>query len=244
MQGSFSMLEWSILTGLALLAILSAYLVRLARPRAGMAMVGLGTAALLLAFGTWAAFRAAYTFDDSRREILVYAQGSADLKETYHKLKQRILESPSHTAPALVDYEMWYPFQWYVRHEEREGALRFSCFKEDNEAEWTPGCRPAPEEPNALAFLLNAPHAHRDAGALTHYQSEGPLRNLLWFPEIYRRPGENRQAEGLIEELDNDFVFFKEAATSRDTWQGVLDYIIFRKLERDWYSSEYYSYMP
>jgi hypothetical protein len=40
-QGSFSMLEWGILAGLALLAILSAYLVRLARPQAGMAMVGL-----------------------------------------------------------------------------------------------------------------------------------------------------------------------------------------------------------
>ena len=74
-QGSFSMLEWSILVGLALLAILSAYLIRLARPQAGMAVVGLGTAALLLAFGTWAAFRAAYTFDDSRREILVLCPG-------------------------------------------------------------------------------------------------------------------------------------------------------------------------
>jgi hypothetical protein len=79
---------------------------------------------------------------------------------------------------------------------------------------------------------------------LTQYQREGPLRNLLWSPESYRRPGENRQAEGLSEELANDFVFFKEAATSRDTWQGALDYIIFRKLEWDWYSSEYYSYMP
>jgi hypothetical protein len=243
-QGSFSIPEWGVLSSLALLAVLAAYLVRLARPQAGMAMVGLGTASLLLAFGTWAAFRAAYTFDDSSREILVYAQGSTDLKETYHKLEQRIFESPSHTAPVLVDYEMWYPFQWYVRHEEREGALWFSCFKEDGEVGWTPGCHSASEEPNALAFLLNASHAQRDAGALTQYQREGPLRNLLWFPESYRRPGENRQAEGLSEELANDFVFFKEAATSRDAWQGALDYIIFRKLEGDWYSSEYYSYMP
>jgi predicted membrane-bound mannosyltransferase len=128
-QGSFSVLEWSILAGLALLAILSAYLVRLAHPRAGMAMVGLGAAALLLAFGTWAAFRAAYTIDDSRREILVYAQGSADLKETYHKLKQRILESPSHTAPALVDYEMWYPFQWYVRQRSERKHYDFLASK-------------------------------------------------------------------------------------------------------------------
>jgi predicted membrane-bound mannosyltransferase len=243
-QDPFSGLQWGMLSALALLAILSAYLVRLACPRAGMAMAGLGTAALLLAFSTWAGFRATYTFDDSRREILVYAQGSADLKETYHKLEQRVFESPSHTAPVLVDDEMWYPFQWYVRHEEREGALRFSCFKEDSEVGWTPGCRPASEEPNALAFLLNALHAHRDAGALTQYQREGPLRDLLWFPESYRRPGENRQAEGLSEEIANDFVFFKEAATSRDTWQGALDYIIFRKLEQDWYFSEYYSYMP
>jgi hypothetical protein len=110
------------LSGLALLAILSASLVRSALPRAGMAMMGLTTAALLLAFGTWAALWATYTYDDSHPEFLVYAQGSAALKETYLQLEQQVFEAPSHNAPVRVGYEMWYPFQWYVRHEERGGT--------------------------------------------------------------------------------------------------------------------------
>jgi hypothetical protein len=93
-------------------------------------------------------------------------------------------------------------------------------------------------------LLLVAPHARRDDPVLTGYHKEGPYRNLLWFPESYRRPGEDRQAEGLGEELAKDFAFFKAAATSRDTWLSALNYIISRELERDWYTSEYYSYMP
>jgi hypothetical protein len=57
---------------MVLAATLSAYLVRLARPLGGMAMVGLGTAALLLVFGDWAAFRVAYTYDDAYAEFLIY----------------------------------------------------------------------------------------------------------------------------------------------------------------------------
>jgi uncharacterized protein (TIGR03663 family) len=239
-QHPFSGPQFGVLSALVLLAVLSAYLVRLARPQAGVALVGLGAAALLLAFGAWGAFRAAYTFDDSSREILVYAQGSADLPQTYHKLDQRVFESSNRNGAVRVDYEMWYPFQWYVRHEERAGKLQFSCFKDNGEA----GCRPVSDNPSAPALLLNAQHSNRYAPALTEYQREGPLRNLLWFPESYRRPGENRQAEMPGEELVRDFAFFKEAATSRHTWQDALDYIIFRELERDWYTSEYYSYLP
>jgi hypothetical protein len=128
-RGSFSGRDWGILAGMVLAAALSAYLVRLARPPAGMAMVGLGTATLLLGLGAWVAFRAAYTYDDSHPEFLVYAQGSADLKETYRRLEQQVLQAPVHNAPVRLDYEMWYPFQWYVRHEERKGSLQFSCFK-------------------------------------------------------------------------------------------------------------------
>jgi 4-amino-4-deoxy-L-arabinose transferase-like glycosyltransferase len=244
MQSPFSGLQWGVLTALALLAIVAAFLVRLARPPAGVALVGLATAVLLLAFGTWSAFRAAYTFDDSIPEILVYAQGSADLPQTYSKLDQQVFESASRSGAVRVDYEMWYPFQWYVRHEEQDGTLQFSCFKDNGDAGWNASCSPVPDDPDASALLLNAQHSNRDAPALTEYQREGPLRNLLWFPESYRRPGENRQAEGPGEELAKDFAFFKEAATSHATWQDALDYVIFRELERNWYTSEYYSYLP
>ena len=40
-----------------------------------------------------------------------------------------------------------------------------------------------------------------------------------------------------------DFNYFKEVATSRDSWFDALDYLIFRNLDSDWYKSEYYSYL-
>ena len=73
-QSGFAATQWGILAGVALLALALAYLVRRARPRAGVALVGLGIAALLLGFGALGAFRAAYTYDDSNIEILVYAR--------------------------------------------------------------------------------------------------------------------------------------------------------------------------
>ena len=244
MNVSFSIAHWLVFLGLAVLAVSCALLVRLAPPRPGVAMVGLGTAALLLAFGAWAAVRAAYTFDDSNREILVYAQGSADLQETFHDLEQEVFQSSEQNGAVQVDYEMWYPFQWYVRDNEKQGTLAFKCFKDEGEDGWNSSCNPVPESPQAPAVLLNAQHSNRDAEHLTDYQRAGPLKNLLWFPESYRRPGENRQAEDPAEELAKDFAFFKEAATSRSAWHSALDYIIFRKLQQDWYSSEYYSYLP
>jgi type IV secretory pathway TrbD component len=241
---SFSITHWLVLLGLGVWALACALLVRLARPQPGFAMVGLGTAALLLAFGTWTAIRAAYTFDDSNREILVYAQGSADLPETFQDLEQEVFRTSVQNGAVQVDYEMWYPFQWYVRDNEKQGTLQFKCFKGEAEDGWNASCNSVSESPLASAVLLNAQHSNRDAEHLTDYQKAGPLKNLLWFPESYRRPGENRQAESSAEELAKDFAFFKEAATSRSTWHSALDYIIFRNLQQEWYSSEYYSYLP
>ncbi|MCH6580610.1 MAG: hypothetical protein IH802_09645, partial [Nitrospinae bacterium] len=95
-------------------------------------------------------------------------------------------------------------------------------------------------------------HGDRDAETLDDYQQDGPLRNLLWFPESYRRPNENRPGEGFVwgfrgipnkEQLSLDFKYFKEVATSRESWFEALDYLIFRNLDREWYKSEYYSYL-
>jgi hypothetical protein len=73
----------------------------------------------------------------------------------------------------------------------------------------------------------------------------GPFRNLLWFPETYRRPGEgeSRKADGILQELAKDLPFFQETATSRRGWHGALDYLLFRNLAKDWFNSEYYTYV-
>jgi len=241
---AFAPSDLLILAGLILLTVTAAYLVRLAQAGPGMALVGLGSAALLLALGTWGAFRATYTYDDSNKEILVYAQGSADVKDTFDVLDQQLFQQDIAQGAVRVDYELWYPMQWYVRHHQEDGNLSFACFKDEEEEGWNASCNPISETPEAGALLLNSGHGHRDAQALSNYRKSEPLRNLLWFPETYRRPGENRQAENLVEELALDFRFFQESAQQRQTWREALDYILFREIQADWYNSEFFSFLP
>ena len=245
---AFAPSAWFVLAGLILLALTAAYLVRLAQAGSGMALVGLGSAALLLAVGTWSAFRASYTYDDSNKEILVYAQGSADVRATFEELEQQVFQQGSQqgTGPdaVRVDYDLWYPMQWYVRHQQKEGNLSFACFKDEEEEGWNAGCNPISEPPEAAALLLNSGHGYRDAEALSDYQQSEPLMNLLWFPETYRRPGENRQAENLMEELALDFKFFQKSARERENWREAMDYILFREMQAEWYNSEFFSFLP
>ena len=241
---AFAQYQWFVLAGLILLAVTAAYLVRLARAGPGMALVGLGSAALLLALGTWGALRASYTYDDSNKEILVYAQGSADVRTTFEELDRQVFQQGDAPDPVRVDYELWYPMQWYVRHHQEEGGLSFACFKDEKEEGWNASCNPISETPEAGALLLNSGHGYRDAQALSDYQKSEPLRNLLWFPETYRRPGENRQAENPVEELALDFRFFQKSARDRETWGEALDYILFREIQSDWYNSEFFSFLP
>ena len=198
------------------------------------------------------AFRAAYTYDDSNVEILVYAQGSSDLQDTFGLLDSAVFQSQPGPGSVGVDYDLWYPFQWYVRDPQTQGILQFSCFKHDTEEGWDASCNPVPEEPDSRAYLLTVDHANRNGSTLRDYLQDGPLRNLLWFPESYRRPNENRQGEGFTwgfrgipskHQLSLDFKYFKDVATSRESWFMALDYMLFRNLERDWYNSEYYSYL-
>jgi len=238
----FSTIHLLVLISVAAVAISCALLIRRGNSRSGPALVGLSTAALLLVFGTWTAFRAAYTFDDSHPEILVYAQGSADLPKTHRDLQQDVFLTTSKSA-VKVDYDLWYPFQWYVRGESSAGTLHFTCFKDEKEDGWNDSCNPASESAGSTALLLTANHIGDETKLLDGHEKSEPMRNLLWFPESYRRPAEDRQSERPIEELSKDFAFFRDSAKSRAAWRGAINYILFRDLKRDWYSSEYYSYI-
>ena len=267
----FSGPHWALLFSTVLLTVATAYLMRLARPRNGSALVTLALASLLLGFGTFTAVRAAYTYDDSNNELLVYAQGSKDIPETFAVLDQRVLGQQPPEKAVKVDYDLWYPFNWYVRDAQRKGVLSFSCFKGEEEEEWNAGCNPVEGEPDSPALLLSVEHGGRDAGALSAYQRDGPLRNLLWFnEEAYRRPGEQRfqcppgppglfcAPEGQEPEghpwglkglpnknqITKDFRYFKSVAANKESWFDALDYLLFRNLDGDWYNSQYYLYLP
>ena len=225
-----------------LLLLVAAWLIRRCGAQNGPALAGLGVAGLLLGFTTWSAAQAAYTYDDSRQEILVYAQGSANLLDSYRELDRQYFDQNGAfplPSPVQVDYDVWYPFQWYVRHDEKEGRLDFSCFRDEDGQD---GCRAIKEDPGASAILLAAHHRQTPPGALAGYRQSGPQRNLLWFPETYRRPGENRQSEEFMEEMKQDLLYFREAGTSRDKWRQAIGFLFTRDMETDWFNSEYYTY--
>ena len=244
--GSFAI--WLAVLILLPLAVAIAYLIR-GHSQAGRAVV-LGIAGLLLLFGAAGAWRAAYTYDDSNIEILAYAQGSADLERTYSKLQETTLGEGAGDSSVKVDYDMWYPFQWYVRHETEEGILRFDRFcagtksdenDSDDEDDNKKDCRAVGEDGGPRVYLAEHGHAVKEEDA-PGYGKEGPMRNLLWYPETYRRPGEARNDTGLWKQLEADAIFFRGAAANPDKLRAALEYIIARRQDSDWYSASYYQY--
>ena len=225
------------------LALFAAWLVRQSGPGNGTALVSLGFAGFLAVATSWVAVQAAYTYDDSRPEILVYAQGSYDLRQSLTELDSQFFQDPDSTLlsePVRVDYDAWYPLQWYVRQVDQEGQLQFTCFKdEDGEG----GCNTPQEGPEGSAFLVASHNRPSSPGAMRGFDELETRRNLLWFPETYRRPGEDRQNEETVEEVLADLEYFREAASDKDKWRQVLDYLFTRGLESDWFKSEYYTYV-
>ncbi len=232
-----------LLAAILLLTLFAAWLVRQSVPGNGAALLSLGIAGFLAAATAWVAVQAAYTFDDSRPEILVYAQGSYDLRQSLADLDRQFFQDPDSSllsSPVRVDYDAWYPLQWYVRQIDEEGHLQFSCFKDEDGAG---GCSAVPDGPDASAFLVASHHRPSSPGAMQGFEELETRRNLLWFPETYRRPGENRQGEEMVEEILLDLEFFRDAATDIEKWRQALNYLVTRGMESDWFKSEYYTYV-
>ena len=228
------------IAGLILLpmAVGMAWLMRVQQD--GGKMAALGIAGLLLLFGTATAIRAAYTYDDSKLEILAYAQGSADLLDSYGRLQERGLEA-GQAAAVRVDYDMWYPFQWYVRNETEAGTLWFDHFCASHADSGSEECRKVGEDTGPVAYLAEVAHAveAEDAEA---YSRKGPMNNLLWYPETYRRPGEAREDTALWAQLTADVDFFRDTATDAEKWKQAIEYLVARRQQSDWYTAEYYQY--
>ena len=247
----FVLEHWLLAASVVAAAFVAALIFRLTgKERAAPAAV-LGLAVLLLVFGAVGAFRAAYNYDDTNVEVMVYAQGSADVKETYLTLEQDVYPLAEGARPVKVDYDVWYPLQWYVRDHSTDGRLNFQCFELTSEER--KGCVVLPESleedgsftfGNAAALVVKGGHVGDDEAVREQYQRQGPFKELLWFPESYRRPDENREEEPMPTQLAKDFGFFRDSVSSREKWAEALDYVIFRRLATPWFSSEYYAYLP
>ncbi len=208
-----------------------------------MKVASLGIGLLLLGFSTFVAFRANYSYDDSPAELIVYSQGSADLVRTAAFLQTDVIATGQKEQVVGVDYEVWYPFIWYVRHEEKDGALKFQCFKKEGDSGYQSYCNPIEEEPTLSALLLSIPHGNRYQSHLQQMEREGPLHNLIWFPELYRRPDENRPEESIFTEVREDLAYFRETFAKKSSWNAVVDYFLLRRIDGGWWDAEFYRYV-
>ena len=242
--------HWLLLVSTLAAAIVAAYIFRLTGSHRAAPAATLGLALLLLGFGTWGGFRAAYTYDDSNVEVMVYAQGSAELHEA-NLLMEEVYPLSGDVESVKLDTSMWYPFQWYVRHDTDEGRMALRCFeasaKEDSGCITLEGSRNDDGSynfGNPAALLVKDSNTGEDAEVTDTYQRSGPFKELLWFPETYRRPNESRQTEPMHIQLVKDFRFFSDSVASGQTWAEVLNYLIFRRLDSPWFSAQYYAYVP
>ena len=98
-----------------------------------------------------------------------------DQLNTFKDLDSQVFQSPGSESAVRVDYDLWYPFQWYVRDEADQGTLQFSCFKKEGEDGWNAGCNPISEAPDASALVLSANHTADDGEPLAEFEQSGPL---------------------------------------------------------------------
>ncbi len=244
-QGSVDWQGWGLVAAIFVILAASGFLIRHSRPKVGMSLAGLGVAALMLGFSTFVGFRASYSYDDTPVEMIVYAQGSVDLVGVLDDLEKRGVIPDETARPAVeMDYEIWYPMNWYVRQTQRRGMVEFRCYKDDGEDGYEPWCNPLSEPPSTGAILLIENHAKRDSGHLEDHESSGPHKDLLWFPEDgYRRPGANREEQWSLGELREDVGFIVDNMTDRQPWKDAVDYFLFRRLDDRWWDSKFFSYV-
>ena len=130
---------------------------------------------------------------------------------------------------------------------ESDGQLRFTCFKDEEDEGWNPSCnsldsKPKSDEFRPSSLIIASNHTDSLDAELADYEKTGPFHSLLWYPETYRRPSESRQDEDWKDELRMDLKFFQNTVTSKDAWHSILSYWIFRDLDKDWFTGDYYSF--
>tara|TARA_B100000029_G_scaffold516069_1_gene626633 strand:- start:86834 stop:89326 length:2493 start_codon:yes stop_codon:yes gene_type:complete len=177
--------------------------------------------------------------DDSLKQLMVYAQGSHNLPQYFD---DRNAQSNGSLPLTTIDYDIWYPMHWYARHYDIEGSVNFRCFKLHGDPEWNESCVTYNDLNKNQNFLISEIHHPFYKSQANSKSIIGPTRNILWFPEIYRRPGENRSDESLSQELYLDYQYLQESIFKTDFWNSIRNYLFFRKTNQDWFHGDYYLY--
>lgn len=165
-------------TQLLALAFLLVVAWRLARPlrfRRALALIGLGTAAVLGAYTFRSALRLTFVNHDLASELLVYAHGTPDNKRTLDEIQEIAARTGQGQALEVAyDDDSTWPMTWYLRSFPRQRYL---------------GDAPAPPALFAPVVLIGSKNI--DA-AQPHLERDYVRRDyrLIWWPaEDYVRSG-------------------------------------------------------
>ncbi|MBD48522.1 MAG: hypothetical protein CL891_05470 [Dehalococcoidia bacterium] len=209
--------------------------------KTGMSLIILTSSILLLIATGFVGYRATYNYDDEPVEMLVYAGGSSDVRFIAEKLRDNIDLSQSNQK-AIIDYDVWYPFNWYSRNDE---FITYRCFKNIGDDGYASYCDPLHMTPDAQVLVMSESHGQRDDRYLAGSHSrEGPYRNLIWFPEVYRRPGEARESTDIRDQMGQDIAYGWDVFTDQDSWRNIVNYLFHRELTEEWFDSTFYAFFP
>ena len=234
--------SWSTGVGLVTVSLLGVLLITLIYrtwPSVGLSLATLGVGLMLVGFTAFVGFRATYNNGEEPIEMLVYAGASADVRQLATDLR-RAADHMDPTKKIHVDYEIWYPLNWYLRN---DNFVEYRCYKEPHEPGYVGWCRSIDKTPSVSHLVLLDSHGHRDSSQLESYDRHGPYRDLIWFPEGYRRKGENRKTEAFWNEILMDFGFLKDNIGHKQSWSDALDYLIYRKIGSQWLDSRFFTYI-
>ena len=176
----------------------------------------LGIVVVLFIISTAGMLRSSYVYDDRYKEMLVYAQGAYDLKVDYYKYIYN-------NSKAYIDTELRYPMQWYSRNNNDVEYVRFceKCTYNDLE--------------NTNVYLVHRQNVFNANNAI---DTNIIRRNLLWYPEGYRRVAINDNNKFI-----KDIKFLIMSLIVEEHRSNVLKYFIFRNQDKDWFRSEYSVYL-
>lgn len=138
-------------------------------------LVRIGSAiiiALLFALTLRVAWQTNYVHDDSRTELIVYAQGASDLPAIMKEIDTLATKTGEGKMMKItVDSSLTWPWAWYLREYKQVGYPNLASMS-------------GPPDGSVLLLLAGNENAARPH--VSKYQERKNFRQLLWFPERYK----------------------------------------------------------
>jgi hypothetical protein len=228
-----------VMVSVALLILLTLTVMLFDRWQGSVKLGVLGVSVLLLGFYAFVGLRVSYTYDDTSFEMLVYCQGSYQVREVAYEVQK---EMGKHAGGEVaVDLDFYYPYAWYARDDR---YVHYYCYKDQSELGWSTWCKPIKETPKATIVLLTIGHGNRDVAQLADkYERRGPYRYLLFFPQVYFVP-EIQANDGFLERRSKELQYVWSNVQRRQAWDGFVDYLLYRRLNSTWGIPDIYAYFP